>query len=167
MIFNELEQRLSAVPRWVVLRTIQKQSVAEHCFNVERIATRIAEEWFGITKPKLLYDISQYALHHDDEEAITGDIPGPTKRKRFNGNTGEPAPDFDGTYKIVKLADHMEAVWFLAMERAMGNRYVNIHYDNIVADAMNFCESNFGDEVQVNMREWLIETTHLRSESYD
>jgi hypothetical protein len=167
MIFDELDQRLSTVPRWVVCRTIQKQSVAEHCFNVERIAMGIAVEWFGVTKPRLLFDISQFALHHDDEEAITGDIPGPAKRKRFDAKTTQPAPDFDGTYKIVKLADHMEAVWFLAMEKAMGNYYIKQHYANTVADASNYCEEHFDERICILLSTWLLSMATLRSESYD
>jgi 5'-deoxynucleotidase YfbR-like HD superfamily hydrolase len=78
-VFAELDSRLSVVTRWVVVNTIKDQSVAEHCFNVERIALRIAMQWFRISRVETLYFISQVALHHDDDESITGDIPGPSK----------------------------------------------------------------------------------------
>src|SRR5262245_21166955 len=126
-VFDELDQRLGIVPRWVILRTIQKQSVAEHCFNVERIATQIALLWFGETERVTL--ISQLALHHDDDEAITGDIPTPAKARLMeeiidDRDTPWYTLTSDRDKKIVKLADMMEAWWFLAMEYKMGNSYV-------------------------------------------
>lgn len=127
-IFSEMDARLSMVPRWTVVPTLQNQTVAEHCFNVERIARRIAEQWFHVRDTDRLDRISQIALHHDDDEAITGDIPSPAKailsedwidsRSRLWYNASSPLRD------IVKLADLMEMYRFLILEFAMGNRYI-------------------------------------------
>ena len=161
-IFDELDQRLSIVPRWVVLRTIQRQSVAEHCFNVERIAVQIAMEWFRIANVKELHEISQLALHHDDEEAITGDIPSPAKEPKSEAEIEEDLKFV--AYAIVKLADIMEAYWFLRMEIAMGNQYVAEHAFQTGQRALAYAE-RLGRREQ--MAEWLITmATNMESRSY-
>lgn len=134
-IFGELDARLSWVHRWVVVNTIKKQSVAEHCFNVERIATRIAEEWLEITDVVRLYNISQLALHHDNDEAITGDLPSPSKwvlsEEWVDEHSGLWYNRDSPEREIVKLADKMEAYWFLSMERKLGNQYIEGYLQEI------------------------------------
>lgn len=126
--FGELDARLSWVTRWTVVNTLKKQSVAEHCFNVERIALMVAVEWLKWKDSNLLFEVSQIALHHDDDEAVTGDLPSPAKwalgekwidahRDLWYNRPGQ-------AHDIVKLADKMEAFWFLTMERKLGNTYI-------------------------------------------
>ena len=167
MIFNELDHRLSVVPRWVVLATIQNQSVAEHCFNVERIARRIARDWLNISE---LDAISQAALHHDDEESLTGDIPSPAKKKLMgekylDGAAGGWYNGDDRVRAIVKLADLMEAFWFLSMEMQMGNRYVVQHHQDM-AQQMFDHGAQFGDEVKSRLNEWVASMKFMRSETH-
>src|SRR5262245_55974581 len=89
-MISELDDRLSTIKRWSIVRTITTQSVAEHCFNVQRICMKLAP-LFGITdRIHDWMDLSQAALHHDDEEAITGDIPG----------TAKPYMSFEGILDI-------------------------------------------------------------------
>jgi 5'-deoxynucleotidase YfbR-like HD superfamily hydrolase len=169
-VFDELDYRLSLVPRWVVLGTIQKQSVAEHCFNVERIARKIAVVWFDLQDPKELNLLSQVALHHDDEEAITGDIPGPAKKGIFNETYLDALSaawyNVDGqTRRIVKLADLMEAFWFLSMEVAMGNKYVERHRMS-TADQMFEYARQFGPEIMHRLNGWVSTTKDMKSGRY-
>jgi 5'-deoxynucleotidase YfbR-like HD superfamily hydrolase len=132
MIFSEMDHRLSVIKRWSIVHTIQQQSVAEHCFNVERIAVRIAKEWLDFNDDLVLFEISQYALHHDDFEAVSGDVPSTVKRY-FNGKLAEREhediipirSDPPSSIKnVVKLADRLEWYWFLTMESALGNKYI-------------------------------------------
>lgn len=115
-------RRLGIVPRWVVVPTIQHQTVAEHCFHVARTALwlvrllpHMGEK--GMDLSAYEHDILIEALRHDDDEAATGDNPSPTKGPK----------DFT-TYNtlklVVKVADMLESLAFLHEEMSMGNRRV-------------------------------------------
>jgi 5'-deoxynucleotidase YfbR-like HD superfamily hydrolase len=169
-IFNELDHRLSVVPRWSILVTIQHQSVAEHCFNVERIARRMGSAWFGL-QINDLDSITQIALHHDDEESTTGDIPSPAKGKllseRYLDSQSRMWYNADTQLRrIVKLADQMEAFWFLSMEISMGNKYVRNHRQAI-GEKMFTSARDFGDETVHRLNAWVASTREMRSENYD
>ena len=129
---TELDERLSTVKRWSIVYTARKQSVAEHCFNVQRICIRMAL-WFDIKNALELFRLSQAALHHDDDEAITGDIPSTAKAHVTLGNDVETGAALwynssgDRIKSIVKLADLMEAYCFLARELQVGNWWLIEH----------------------------------------
>ena len=132
-LMHELDDRLSTVKRWAIVRTISRQSVAEHCFNVQRICIKLAP-YFDMVEFEDLFELSQAALHHDDDEAVTGDIPGPAKLYvRANekgvdvGATAWYDDASDAIKAIVKLADMLEAYHFLTMEAKLGNSYIRNH----------------------------------------
>lgn len=143
-IFSEIDHRLSVIPRWAILHTIQNQSVAEHSFNVARMALRIAKNWYGIDDLQLLLAVSSYAIHHDDIESITSDIPSMIKKYINETNiyndhhkhlrdveftlSGLFPDDRLMVKSIVKLADKLEGYYFLCMEIALGNQFVSRHH---------------------------------------
>lgn len=174
-IFGELDHRLSVVKRWGILLTIQTQSVAEHCFNTERIARRIAIDWFMIRDSDTLNVISQWALHHDDEEALSGDLPSMVKPyfDTFGFRLGyglEAAKPHETVVQIVKLADKMEGFHFLCMERALGNTYSSEHFTmewGIIDNYAKFMEDEMfkGSDIKIRKlaKAWMISVQNLHS----
>lgn len=156
MSFGELDWRMSNIKRWCILPTHQQQSVAEHCFNVERIARFLATEVFGVTSKELLHDISQWALHHDDEESLIGDIPTTGKRYvQIAAIICPPEPEDHDIVRIVKLADLMEAYFFLIREAKMGNKYIGKHLDRCHIKALKFMDKNIDGSKHVQLMDFM------------
>lgn len=112
-------RRLSVVPRWPVVPTINKQSVDQHVFHVTRIVMWLLPYHAQAVDddPAFKFDVVRMALGHDDPEASTGDIP--TPRKGPANYSAMPQKAI-----IVKVADILEAIMFLVEEREMGNKRV-------------------------------------------
>lgn len=159
MSFGELDLRLGIVPRWVILPMIQKQCVATHCFLVERIARHIAVEIFGITEKLHLDEISQWALHHDDEEALIGDIPTPGKRHvSIDRRILPQAPSYPHHLHIVKIADLMETFFFIVRDIKLGNGYVLTHAHRISEQLRDYIRETVTDPEQTEKLELFIRT---------
>ncbi len=131
---------LASVPRWSIIRQIHQQSVAEHSFYVALYAEQLSRylDWQG-DKAALMY----CALTHDLEECFTGDIVGPAKKyfvdkekhheyictelnKRFNlqyRQLGEQ--EEEEITSLIKLADGLDEIFYLAGEIQMGNASVS------------------------------------------
>lgn len=113
-------RRLSVVPRWVIVPTIQRQNVAEHSYHVAQTARWLMQfhalkeederEW-GMLGALVTF----MALDHDLDEAATGDRPTPSKQGKVY-HAGMPQSAI-----IVKVADILEALALLHHERQMGN----------------------------------------------
>lgn len=103
---------LQHVPRWVVIPTIKKQTVAEHSYNVA-----VLTYWLCIRLGKDANTIAisvLKALVHDSSEAITGDMPSPIKRN-------VPPAENEGEL-LVKVADSIESILFIRHEYDLGHR---------------------------------------------
>jgi len=117
----EIQNRLRAmsVKRWNMVETIRLQSLAEHSFNVAMIAGEIAK----LIPTVPVSTIYRMVLEHDLEEVIIGDIPTPTKKKfakaGLNYNKAArriftPEAEAEPNHVLlIKMADKMEALWFL------------------------------------------------------
>jgi len=94
--------------------------------------------YFGVVDFDQMFMLSQAALHHDDDEAVYGDIPSPAKAHVKTDENGVDVKatawydDADIELKIiVKLADMLEAYHFIAMEFHMGNYYIRHHRSSL------------------------------------
>lgn len=104
-------RRLRFVPRWAVVATIREQNVAEHSFHVLWIHAWLAEK-FRFTVGSY-YDALRI-LTHDDDEAVSGDAPSPSK-----GFASTESADAAKCW--LKVADCLEAALFMREEAALGN----------------------------------------------
>jgi 5'-deoxynucleotidase YfbR-like HD superfamily hydrolase len=143
----------SVVPRWSVVWTLTRDTVANHSYYVAMYARSVAKVvgWGG-SYALLLF----LALTHDLDETITGDIVSPVKdeildeqraadyvdvqmQQRLPGIVAEidavtdcgelNTPSFnmaklrqcDEAWRIIKVADRLDALLFLIGEQRMGN----------------------------------------------
>jgi hypothetical protein len=137
------------IPRWVIIRTIKQQSLAEHQYFVSLYATYIARQMESITIEQIHY-VTIKALTHDFEEMITGDTPSPTKKiLEFDANVKlrdmcsapnsmaisissvETPINVGFLNEIINCADLFEACMFLADEVSLGNTGVKELLDNM------------------------------------
>lgn len=135
------------VPRWSIVHTFEKDTVASHSYFVATYSMIIARliQWQGP------YDVLLWvALTHDLDETITGDIVSPVKREIVDYNKlntylerkmysrlgyvmhicdhfGESTkPEvLDAIDQIVQAADRLDALLYLIMEERIGNRIVS------------------------------------------
>lgn len=134
-------RRLADVPRWAVIPTLRKQSVAEHSFHVVTLCTYIGPMHRAVaTEEVSMGRVLQAALTHDEIEAITGDEPAPVKvhtdgvgMEILANQLGiNPYKNSTAIKQIVKMADIAEAVIFLREEMAMGNQTVERVYNGLL-----------------------------------
>lgn len=132
-ILSQFEARLQTVPRWSIVNTIQKQSVAEHSFRVALMVPRIYVLIHGYeAAPAEIARMTRRALLHDQLEAFTGDIPSPAKKPLainqayaeayFDEFIVEKPEGNEEEYIALKVADIIEALYFLHEDVRMGNQ---------------------------------------------
>lgn len=97
--------RASSVKRWHIVETARPQSLAEHQWSVAMLTDEICKRlgYPAENRKQLVYA----AMVHDNDEVISGDAPSPTK-----GAPKAYPPEKGGA--IVKAADLLEALWFIA-----------------------------------------------------
>lgn len=127
--------RAQNVQRWNIVQTANKQSLAEHTFNVTMIARALCVE-MKVNDTLVI----KMALEHDLDEVKTGDIPAPAKRNLNISPPEEFSYYKDKSYPmengIVKMADMIESLWFIK-ENAVGR------HAKVVADNMEMAYNSF------------------------
>lgn len=130
----------AVVPRWTIVRTLNRDNVAIHSYFVQFYALQIARliNWAGP-----LADLMFVAAMHDIEETITGDQVSPVKREIIDEDKAAKyisdqmkarlpliEAQLEATMesmwgpsieRIVKVADKVDACIFLITEQRMGN----------------------------------------------
>lgn len=108
--------RLQQVKRYPICYVNRDQSVAEHSYNVLLLALWLVEQEGD---RDLKEEVIAYAINHDMDEIETGDIPSSFKR-RLRQECPAVVAVLDGKKfvpneirAIVKLADCLEAIWYI------------------------------------------------------
>lgn len=144
-MFEREIRDLSFIGRWGIVRTIRKQTVAEHSFNVCFYANDIASY---LKYPDAVHKaLLQFCIYHDLSEVFSGDIPGPHKRAlvtdrpawddkleewtatvfidhhlRNGSDNHGGGPVWDQAIRLTtKVADWLDAALEMATEKQMGN----------------------------------------------
>lgn len=139
--------RAGTVKRWHLVNTTRVQNLAEHQFGVAVLASELAER-MGYSDQDVA-NITAAALLHDADEARTGDIPTPTK-KRIKAEFGNDAFDValgefalphtkelpEEVANLIKCADYLESMLFLS-EHKVG-RHADVVMEDIMEDAHQF-----------------------------
>lgn len=109
--------RMAQVKRYPISHTNRDQSVAEHSFGVLLIVMELTKD---LRDREMAQAALEYAIVHDAEEVFTGDIPSSFKRV-LRQHAPNVSTLLDGHHSyvpeevkaIVKLADYLEAIYFL------------------------------------------------------
>lgn len=153
------------VPRWTVVRTLNRDNIAIHQYFVTFYALQVARlvQWAGP-----LSDLMFVAMMHDIPETITGDQVSPVKReiidedkaaKYISDQMKARLPLIEaqlegimegmwGTSieRIVKVADKVDACIFLITEQRMGNTVLEPLYNDAVKN-LQFAWGALGGEL--------------------
>ena len=112
------------IKRWTIVATIREQSLAEHSFNVAMIARDIAVE-AGMDDSNIV----KYALDHDLDEIMTGDIPSPAK-VRMGMSTMDSGKE-DSFYKGKSLSKCSKEEILVVTAADLIDSYLFIKYNRI------------------------------------
>lgn len=107
-------RRLEYVPRWSVMPTLRRQSVAEHSYFATVNCIWLLDRHVLGNDRVFRAEVLEYSVLHDKDEAKTGDTPSPNK-------PFEPPKGQNQVKVIVKCADLLEALQFVHAETLLGN----------------------------------------------
>lgn len=174
----------SIVPRWSVVWTLNKDTVANHSYFVTFYARQIGKliGWKGSYE-----DLMYYALVHDLDETVTGDIVSPVKAAivdpqksiaYVDAHLDKTMPDvqkqcarihWDSPVHakevrlIVKAADRLDALLFLLTEVRLGNSIIQPRVDdslNLLREAWFALPGLIEQELKIKWHVMLDEISH-------
>lgn len=149
ILFLTQFDQLNNMVRWNGFNRITDETVGQHSHVVSWLTALLCEEIFDNDSPKL--EAIRFAIFHDSNEYITGDVNHNVKYNEFNGTEIKRNLDEFINYfvdnqfpknnpinrllnsmlkeeikpyikKIVKLADWMSMYMYLAKEQSLGNK---------------------------------------------
>ncbi len=142
---------LSHTWRWNFHPRVRQESVAEHSFWVAIIVNELvtAKELDAIRA-----DCLAYALYHDAEESVTGDLPNPVKRGRswneveYDAFQEIASPTMHKLYtsnahELVKKADVAASLLFADEELQLGNSMFEQIRGELIHVAFGFNDHEF------------------------
>lgn len=165
---SELLKNLSTNERWNNEHNIKKENVAEHSYSVVWITKIICLYLFEESNPKLENEILTYAIFHELDETLTGDINHNLKYNDYNGVDIRLAIDdyvnhtlgnlfqadnihnrmfkYEVLHKkkiswfIVKTADWLAMLFYSLNETNLGNNYFHEIYENVLQKFRQHCD---------------------------
>lgn len=162
LLYNDSFDELNNMVRWDDMPKIKDETVGHHTFIVSWITRILAENIFKDCKPQLL--ATTYAIFHDFNEYITGDVSHNVKYNTFNGTeirkglndyievVVDQQYPVEGTKtdrllnamlkdqipiyikKLVKVADWMSMLMYLKKEENLGNKYAKKRQDYCIKE---------------------------------
>lgn len=187
MKLNDL-YRAGDVDRWQIVKTLRKQSIAEHSFHVAIISMRLyddlmstmsigytGENWNPLYEKDMCL---RWALLHDTPEVLTGDVATPFKLaikkagvdpfSLIEGATSDEYRKLRNEVKqsrivghIVKMADMMESIKYLELNACTthGNKVQAVVLERFL-EYLQEVEKGVG----VNMFKWRDVTLNIYKE---
>jgi 5'-deoxynucleotidase YfbR-like HD superfamily hydrolase len=158
------------VKRWHMIRMQDKQSVAEHSYNVAMLTIKMLRDLdkegsYGITAEEQLA-VMEWALCHDIHEIEHGDVPSPSGVDRgdtedvfWNKRRREVGPSFEAR-NFVCLMDKVEAYIYFHYHGFDGKRNGK-YISDYLRDRVEQSLSQFSAPIQDYVHELIDDATEL------
>jgi 5'-deoxynucleotidase YfbR-like HD superfamily hydrolase len=158
------------VKRWHMIRMQDKQSVAEHSYNVAMLTIKMLRDLdkegsYGITAEEQL-SVIEWALCHDIHEIEHGDVPSPSGVDRgdtevtfWDKRRRETGPSFEAR-NFVCLMDKVEAYIYFHHHGFDGKRNGK-YISDYLRDRVDQSLSQFSAPIQDYVRELIDDATEL------
>jgi 5'-deoxynucleotidase YfbR-like HD superfamily hydrolase len=146
--FMPITRELDYIKRWQIVRTIRQQTVAAHSYYVSLYFIELCK----VSGIALTPEAIAWVLEHDFEETHTGDIPTPAKENITFNNVKRTNQYFmnKDEYKIFKMADLLDALFFLIEERLVGNKTVKMVESEVEGKLLKMCGEG-------SLKEYIVE----------
>lgn len=158
------------VKRWHMIRMSDKQSVAEHSYNVAMLTIKMLRDLdrdgtYGITAEEQLA-VLEWALCHDIHEIEHGDVPSPsgvdrgrTEHVFWNKRRREVGPSLE-SMNFVCLMDKVEAYIYFHHHGFDGKRDGK-HISDYLRDRVEHSLAQFSAPIQDYVHNLIDEATEL------